>query len=236
MPLAPYGNLALLVACSLLLHTAGVTLAQRLYRREAQSALWQVLLEVGRLLFFIGIPAAALFWLRDIPLPSAMGLTNVDWFSGVGLGILLTFGGGGLLLGGWWYYIRSLSSLTSPADYRPPAVEAPPQKALLFVEAGCLELHWAFYRSLPALVLDERYLGVLLGLALVCLEWYLNPAWRRAWRSVEGAEEVAPQTALAVLMAVIYLLIHNLWLCVLIHWLISLAFDRLRFSFPGLRR
>jgi hypothetical protein len=231
LPLVPYVKLAVLVACSLFLHTAGATLAWHYYRGGRQA-----LLEVLRLLFFVGLPVAALFLFRDIALPSAMGLTNVNWFASVGLGAPLGIGGGGLLLVGWWYYSRSLSLLPSPAAFRPRAEKTPRGGVLLFVEAACLEFHWAFYRSLPTLVLADRYLGLLLGLALLGLEWLLSPAWRQAWRQVESAEKIVPETTLAALMAVIYLFTQNLWLCTLIHWLIDLSLDRLRLSSPGVRR
>jgi hypothetical protein len=231
LPLAPYDKLAILVACSLFSHTAGTVLAWHYYR-DVRPGSWQVLLEILRLLFFAGLPIAALFLFRDIALPSAMGLTNVNWFASIGLGTLLG-GGGLLLLAGWWYYVRSLSSLPSPAVFRTSAARAPKHKVLLFVEAVYLELHWAFYRSLPTLVLADRYLGVVLGLALIGLEWLLNPAWRHALRHIESAEQVVPETTLAALMAVIYLFTQNLWFCIPIHWLISLGLDRLRLSLPG---
>jgi hypothetical protein len=237
LSLAPYDKLAFLVAGSLFLHAAGTMLDWRLrpYHQEVRSGGWQVLLEIVRLLFFAGLPIAALFLFRDIALPSAMGLTNVNWFASIGLGVPLGVGGGGLLLAGWWYYARSLSALPPSAVSRPSAGRPPKHEVLLLVEAVCLELHWAFYRSLPLLALDNRYLGVLLGLALVGLEWLLNPAWRHAWRQIESAEEVVPETTLAALMAVIYLFTQNLWLCILIHWLTSLCLDRLRLSLPGAR-
>jgi hypothetical protein len=235
LSLAPYGKLAILVACSLFLHTAGTMSAWR-YHRGGRSGGRQVLSEVLRLLFFAGLPIVALFLFRDIALPSAMGLTNVNWFASIGLGTVLGVGGGGLLLGGWWYYCRSLSLLPPPAAPRPCAGKAPKESVLLLVEAAYLELHWAFYRSLPTLVLADRYLGLLLGLALLGLEWLLNPAWRQAWAHVEGAEKVVPEMTLAALMAVIYLFTQNLWLCILVHWLIGLCLDRLRLSLPGVRR
>jgi hypothetical protein len=83
------------------------------------------------------------------------------------------------------------------------------------------EVHWAFYRGALAVVLDNVYAGIFGGLALVYLEWSLDPAWRHAWR--DPAQAGAPWLAagLALLSALIFLLTRNLWICLAAHWLVS---------------
>lgn len=86
------------------------------------------------------------------------------------------------------------------------------------------EVHWAFYRGTLAVVVDDVYAGIFGGLALVYLEWSLNPAWRHAWR--DPAQAGAPWLAagLALLSASIFLLTRNLWICLAVHWLVDGTF------------
>jgi len=190
------------------------------------------LLEAIRFLYYIGIPYAAL--LRGVVLPRLMGLTHLDWVKGIGLGTAL--GGGAFLLLAliWGWYARAIAALPLPARERRGA-------SLGFAgstdgwsplrEAIYLETHWAFYRSATVLLLDDHYAGIFLGFLLVTLEWAINPAWRTdlslPWRSVN----ILMRWSMAFVMAIIFLLVRNLWLLVPIHWGIETACRRLLAAF-----
>jgi hypothetical protein len=76
-------------------------------------------------------------------------------------------------------------------------------------------------------ILDDVYAGVFLGLGLVYLEWGLNPAWRQGWHHESQAATRWLHGALALVVAMVYLLTYNLWVCLGVHWLLELAFWRL---------
>ena len=118
---------ALWVVFSIGLYTLGVDLAWH-YRRPRPGRLgrWAEAVKgwpyrdwlVGaiRISYYIGIPYVAL--LRGSVLPRLMGLTNLDWVKGFGLGMAL--GGGALLLLVliWWWYAQAIAALPSPVKER----------------------------------------------------------------------------------------------------------------------
>jgi HAD superfamily hydrolase (TIGR01509 family) len=237
------GRLGALIASSLVLYAAGTSLSWHLRqgRWGGQTGRWlealarwrglHILASVMRFLYFVGVPAVALF--SSITLPRFMGLTGIDWFPSIVRGTALGLGGFALLALGWLYYISSLSSLPTTSQASPPSKgEATPRPyssgATLLITAIYLEVHWAFYRSLPLLILDDRYTGVVLGFLMVVLEWFCDPAWRWSWGHAREMEKTLPGVAVAAVMAVIYLFTQNLWLCVPIHWLITVGLSRLQ--------
>ena len=190
------------------------------------------LLEAVRFLYYIGIPYAAL--LRGVALPRLMGLTHLDWVKGIGLGAAL--GGGAFLLLAliWWWYARAIAAL--PLSARERCGESLGDDStsgwILLREAVYLQTHWAFYRSAAILLLlDNQYAGVFLGFLLVTLEWSINPAWRTdlslPWRSVN----ILLRCSLALVTAITFLFIRNLWLLAPIHWGVEVACHRLLAAF-----
>lgn len=185
------------------------------------------LLEAVRFLYYIGIPYAAL--LRGTVLPRLMGLTHLDWVKGIGLGAVL--GGGTFLLLAliWWWYARAIAAL-------PFSARARRGKSLgddfmngwaLLREVIYLETHWAFYRSVIILLLDDDYTGIFLGFLLVTLEWAINPAWREDLSSPRRSADLLMRWSMAFTTALIFLFIRNLWLLIPIHWALETACRRL---------
>ena len=233
---------ALWVVFSIGLYALGVDIVWH-YRRPRPGRLGQWvetvkgwpcrhwLLEAVRFLYYIGIPYAAL--LRGVGLPRLMGLTNLDWVKGIGLGTAL--GGGTFLLLAliWWWYARAIAALPLSARERcgTSLGDDSTNGWILLREAIYLETHWAFYRSAAILLLDNHYAGIFLGFLLVTLEWSINPAWRAdlslPWRSAS----TLMRWGLALTTAIIFLFIRNLWLLVPIHWGIEMACHRLLAGF-----
>lgn len=183
---------------------------------------------IGSLLFYLAIPYLALGgWprrpLQGLLSPADLGLVGpgaawpaTRWLEALStsLGIgLLTF----LVLFGAWK-----GALQSAGERR--SFPARPVWRLL-IEGLYLEVHWAFYRGAVAVLLDDVYLGVFFGLALVYVEWSLNPAWRAGWRDRAQAVRWL-RTGLALASALLFLLTRNLWGCLLMHWLVEMAFWR----------
>jgi len=190
------------------------------------------LLEVARFLYYIGIPYTAL--LRGVALPRLMGLAELDWVKGIGLGTAL--GGGTFLMLAliWWWYARAIAALPLSARGRRGASlgDDSTNGWILLQEAIYLETHWAFYRSAAILLLDNHYAGAFLGFLLITLEWSINPAWRRdlslPWRSVN----TLARWSMAFATTIIFLFVRNLWLLVPLHWSIEVAYRRLLAGFP----
>jgi hypothetical protein len=186
----------------------------------------------------LGFSIPLSFLMRGVLLPRAMGLgglTTSEWFAGVGVGIALGLGAFFLIASGWWYCIRSVRKLpweqaTSPgsgASVREPAVMASPLPTrawwVILWEAIYAEMHWAFYRAGPIVLLDNYYAGVFLGFLVLNLEWWTNPAWRHGWGSVEQRRDVVLRWSLAFVMAIIFLFTRNLWLAIALHWAIEMG-------------
>ncbi|TEU17893.1 MAG: hypothetical protein E3J21_07230 [Anaerolineales bacterium] len=187
---------------------------------------------------FLGFNIPLSFLMRGVLLPRAMGLgglTTSEWFAGVGVGTALGLGAFFLIALGWWYWIRSVKELpweqaTSPgsgASVGESAVVASPLPTpawwVILWEAIYAEMHWAFYRAGPIVLLDHYYAGVFLGFLILNLEWWTNPAWRHGWGSVEQRRDVVLRWSLAFVMAIIFLFTRNLWLAIALHWAIEMG-------------
>jgi hypothetical protein len=184
-----------------------------------------------------GIPLVG-FLMRGVLLPRAVGLsgaTTSEWFAGVGMGMALGLGAFFLMASGWWYFTRSVRTLpwgqtASPdpeADIGEPVAIASPRSTqawwVILWEAICAEMHWAFYRAGPIVLLDNYYAGVFLGFLILNLEWWTNPAWRHGWGPVQQRPDVVLSWSLAFVMAIIFLFTRNLWLAITVHWAIEMG-------------
>jgi hypothetical protein len=142
--------------------------------------------------------------------------------TGLGLGFLSL-----LALGLAWANALSLAP-----SVRPRLRFAPLPWWSVLVAGLSLEVHWAFYRGALAVVLDDVYAGTFVGLALVVLEWVLNPFWRHGVAPPAGttpdAGRVWLNAGLVLTSTLVFLLTRNLWICLAVHWLLVLAFWALR--------
>jgi hypothetical protein len=148
------------------------------------------------------------------------GLADLDWVRGVGLTLAIGAGSLPLLLWVWWQYVR----LTGDRVPMQEALwlEQPLGWTFALREAILLESWWALLRS-PMLLLAGPYLGVYLGLALAAILGLLNPHARHALLA-QGQREGGMLTAsLAVLSATLYVFVHNLWLCIALHFVLRMA-------------
>ena len=163
------------------------------------------LLQLLRLLYYIGVPFAALLWGHDAVVGRLLGLQPLDvhvaggpevaatlaanwsdWAHDVGWAVALGLGAWGVLALGWWTYRRALAVAGAAG------LAAGTQNSgwVFLREAAYHEIHWAFYRNAPILAVGT-YWGAWAGLALVALEAALNPAWRAGpGRSAAGPRPV----------------------------------------------
>ncbi len=229
----------LLASLSVAIVTTNVTwLAFRLIRKRGSqpaAPLGSTLTALAWLLislFFLLPPPAA--WRFGALSPRLMGLTGIDWVKGLGAGAPLACLIVGLAIFGWLVYRHTL-----PGDRSRTRAERVGATLRAPVDAALLQWHWAFYRALAiallplaagALASNEvllplgrqlaaapLYWGSWLGLALIALEWVLNP-FARAGLQRPGRREIALlRVALAIATTALFTLTPNFWLLLLLH-------------------
>lgn len=192
-----------------------------------RSPVLRLLVQVGRFSYYFGIPYLALGgWprrpfqgllaFRDIGLVAlSLEWTVSRWLSAVGVGLGMGLVALIVLIVAWENAKRGVND--------PGLYFSPRPWWMLLVDGLYLEVHWAFYRGLLALLLDDVYIGIFGGLALVCLEWSLNPFWRHGWRQSSQAAGQWLRAAVALVSAMVFLLTRNLWVCLGVHWMLELS-------------
>jgi hypothetical protein len=189
-----------------------------------------ILVEIGRLLFYLGVPFAALLWGRDAVIGRLMGLQPLlalnglagdpapaaevaanlaDWVRDVGWTAGLGAAAWAVLALGWWTVRRG----TNP----PRLDDGLLSGAVGLREAAYHEVHWAFYRNAPIVALGP-YWGTWAGLGLAALEAVLNPFWRAGLRDADRASLPLLRAGMAFVSAALFLKTGNLWLAILVHW------------------
>jgi hypothetical protein len=215
-------NLWLWIATSVLLSALINGLTWRCHStgsRKHSLLQWPLSLfrEAGRFLYFVGLPYVAL--LSGLIPATEVGLVNRDWLRD--LTLLLPLGLGALLI------LVLLRALVMWREGTASGGVAPSELPLPFWtrlrESVYQEINWAFYRSAPLLALEDRAQGIALGLGIVALEAWLNPAWRERWRHPSLASTALRTASLAVLMAVIFGITGNLWVTLALHLAVETA-------------
>ncbi len=205
------------------------SLAESIVSRLGNWRFASTLFQGLRLLYYVGIPSAALFWGRDAVVRRVLGLQRLelptpgrapleanwaDWMHDLGWAAVLGLGSGGLLLLAALIHRQALSKVDIDRQgQRAPAWE-------IARETVYHEAHWAFYRNAPVVALGS-YWGTWTGLVLVALEALINPTWREGLREPSQAWSQLSRGALLVVSSLIYLHTQNLWLALLLHWAIS---------------
>jgi hypothetical protein len=183
-------------------------------------------------LFFLLPPPAA--WRFGALSPRLMGLTGIDWVEGLRVGTPLACLTVGLLIFGWLVYRHTL-----PGDRGRTRVERVGATLRAPVDAALLQWHWAFYRALAIALLPivagalpsseillplgrqlaeaPLYWGSWLGLALIALEWALNPFARAGLRRPGQREIALLRIALAIATTALFTLTPNFWLLLICH-------------------
>lgn len=223
--------LLLWLAVSVLAYGAGTSLAWQVRRRGAWRVPYdQWLVEGARFVFYLVVPYLALGgWPRQpyqgLLAPGDMGLVGPGpawpanrWLEAAGTGL-------GLALLALLVLLVARSQATRAAGGDAFGFSSRPWW-LLLVDGLYLEVHWAFYRGALAVVLGDLYVGVFWGLGLAFIEWSLNPFWREAWRQPSRAASPWLRAALALLSALLFLLTRNLWVCLVVHWLLTVILWR----------
>ncbi|MCJ7737503.1 MAG: hypothetical protein MUQ10_09360 [Anaerolineae bacterium] len=199
------------------------------------------IVEILRLLYFAGLPFAALFWGHDAIIGRVMGLQPVafplvgsesttsqipalwaDWTRDGGWAIAIAVAAWIVLALGWGSYRRALQT----DDLTESSTPSPISGWALLRDAAYYEIHWAFYRSI-AVVAFGAYSGTWIGLALTAIEAALCPAWRQSFLRREEAPMSLAHAMLSFSSGLLYLLTENLWLAIAMHWLVIWGFSQI---------
>ncbi len=173
-----------------------------------------------RLIYFIGVPYAALLTGSiasiDMGLSGAggsiLGWPPADWLRGLSTALTL----GAIVLLPIGLASRQIARASQPLGVDQRSAGA------VIVEAIYSEIHWAFYRAAPLILLGNAYTAALFGALLVGVEWLvalmrnglrLLPEERQAWLR---------RGALLALSAAMFALTQNVWLAILLHTTLEL--------------
>jgi hypothetical protein len=237
-------ELGLWVTCSIGLYVVGAWLdwllrhapsrsAQWLRRRMAEGIYGRGLIQLMRLMYYVGLPYVAVMR-RVVSLvvigvrgPESsdavwwmLGWRMADWATALGwagsLGIAVTVG-----LGLAWL------NAAHAQDYKPMArgVYPPPPWWVTLRETLYCQIHWAFYRAGPLLVFEDAYWGVLVSATLPMLEWALTPDWWEQINAGPRREQVLLQCVWLALGTVYFILARNVWLAFALHLVLALGLN-----------
>lgn len=168
-----------------------------------------------RLLYFVGLPYAALLTRAISPIDMGLsgasgpilGWTAAEWLHGLGNTLLV--GVLALLPLSWASWQIAKAGLPLKADDRTAGA--------VMVDAIYSEVHWAFYRAAPLILLSEVYGAMLVGALLVATEWLVVLVRNGLSNSVEERQTWLRRSAFLALSATLFILTRNAWLIIGFH-------------------
>jgi hypothetical protein len=174
-----------------------------------------------RVIYFIGVPYAALLTgsiaAIDMGLTGAggsiLGWSPAEWLRGLGTALTL----GALVLFPIGFASRQIARAGQPVGTDDRSAGA------VIVEAIYAETHWAFYRAAPLILLADVYTAVIFGALLVGVEWLVVLIRNGLSPSPEERQRWLRRGALLALSAALFALTQNVWLALLVHIVLELA-------------
>lgn len=197
----------------------------------SQRPVWEMpwIIHPLRLLYAVGIPAAALLW-RGALTPSGLGLKSFFWAtadqslssaSSIWTTWVRDLGWTCALATGFWTLViiadQTIKRLSPPHTTRRSLSTA-------LREAVYHQVHWAFYRE-PFVLLLGVGMGAWVGLLPVTAEALLNPARWTDLQSTTRGRDLLIRVGLAVLSTMFFIQTQNIWLMLLadtsLSWLVG---------------
>lgn len=173
-----------------------------------------------RLVYFLGVPYAALLTgsiaTIDIGLTgiggSILGWSPAEWLHGLSTALTL----GVIVLLPIGAASRQVARAGRPlgADDRSAGV--------VIVEAIYSEIHWAFYRAAPLILLSDVYAAVLFGTLLVGVEWLVELIRNGLSPFPEERQRWLRRGVLLASSAALFALTKNAWLAIGLHAVLEL--------------
>ena len=193
--------------------------AARLNRLRATTG-GRLLEQFLRLVYFIGVPYAALLMgsIASIDMGltgtggSILGWSPAEWLRGLSTALML----GTIVLLPIGLASRQIARAGQPLGDDDRSAGA------VIVDAICAEIHWAFYRAAPLILLGEVYAAALFGMLLVGVEWIVVLIRNGLHPSPEERQMWLRRGALLALSAALFALTRNVWLAIFLHIVLEL--------------
>jgi len=189
-----------------------------------------------RVIFYLLIPYLAL--VRHVLSPVVVGLSGTDtelpwwnlgwkladwagafgWITGLGGIAAVT------LVVGWWNAHRAtLSHEGAGGEFPAGGLVSAPSIFSVVPETIFAQVHWAFYRAMPLMLMPDVYWATLAGGALVMVEWALDPAWQASIRDGSRREAALMQGAWLALSSTVFVMARNIWVMLFLHIVLAWA-------------
>jgi hypothetical protein len=217
LPLALPEERLLWLAGSILLYLVSTNLAwavRPFTRRVRWSPTSGVVVGVARFAYHVGMPYAAL--LSGVVTLESLGLITLADPEVANAAVIVT--AATLVLVGLigWQYRRQVAALVTATVVRPAEGGEGGTRKLgwggVLFSVVTQETHWAFYRALAVLIVNDPYVGSFGGLGLILLEAYTAPQTRGRLRYPVQAEFLVLNAIFAVLSTVLFVLTGTSWL------------------------
>jgi hypothetical protein len=176
---------------------------------------------VAKLLYYVGLPYAALLVKSLSPIDlglvgntgTLLGWASVDWLRQINTWVILLV----LALIPIGLAARSMARAGQPLGVDERSTGA------MMIDAAYAEIHWAFYRAAPLIILGEVYWATLIGLGLVGVEVLVGLVRNGLSARPEERQSWLGQMLLLAVSATLFILTRNTWLAVTLHIVIELA-------------
>ena len=181
--------------------------------------------QVGRLIYFVGVPYAALLT-QSISTVDAgltgttgpiLGWSSADWLHQLSNGLIVSL----LALIPIGLAARQMARAPHSA---PLGVDIRSTGAIL-IDAAYAEIHWAFYRTAPLIILGDVYPATLFGLGLVGVEMLVALIRHGPGTEPEEIQSWIGQALLLAMSAALFILTRNLWLIIALHLCVELILN-----------
>jgi hypothetical protein len=176
---------------------------------------------IARLIYFVGLPYAALLTKSLSPVDMGLagntgpilGWSSADWLRN--LNAVLIVGALTLLPIG-------LAARQMARAGRPLGVDERSAGAII-IDGAYAEIHWAFYRAAPLIIIGDVYWATLIGLALLGVEILVTIIRNGLGSQPENRQSWIGQALLLAMSATLFILTRNVWLIVALHIVVELA-------------
>ncbi len=177
------------------------------------------LISFVRVGYFVLLPYLLL--LRGVTSSRWMGVSDLDWPRGLGIGIPIALAAAALLVAAAWRY----QHLTHNGTFLPRSafVVQPWGWATILPGVIFSEVHWAFYRSGTLALGWGRYAGSFASLAIILLEQALDPTVANGVQEPRASLNALMPGVFALLSAIWFYFTANLWLTIALHWAVEWA-------------
>jgi hypothetical protein len=176
---------------------------------------------IARLIYFVGLPYAALLTKSLSPVDMGLagntgpilGWSSADWLRNLNAVLIV----GALTLLPIGLAARQMARAGRPLGVDERSVGA------IIIDGAYAEIHWAFYRAAPLIIIGDVYWATLIGLALLGVEILVTIIRNGLGSQPENRQSWIGQALLLAMSATLFILTRNVWLIVALHIVVELA-------------